>query len=66
MTKKKITVVLIINITITLFGFLTFLNHINSPEDWRFYASLVGFAIFLIFSVLLFRKLRKTTPDAKA
>lgn len=60
MTKKKITVILVTNLFMTLLGFLTFLNHIDKPSDWQFYASLIGFMTFFVFSVLLFRKLRKT------
>lgn len=61
MTKKKITVILVVNLFMTLLGLLTFLNHIDKPNDWKFYASLVGFVTFMVFSILLFRKLGKTT-----
>jgi len=63
MKKKKITAILVINLFLTLGGFLTFINHIDTPGDWRFYASLIGFVTFLVFSILIFIKLKKSTAN---
>ncbi len=39
-----------------LMGAYLFYQHIEQPDTWQFYASLIGLAIFILFAIIVFKK----------
>ena len=60
--KSYIIFGLVISLIASVFTFIIFIENYNAIERWKFYASLVGFLIFLlmfivnIFSLLYLKK----------
>lgn len=64
---SKYFIALILNVGLTLWSMFIFLNKgiEAGPNNWKFYASLLGALVFFVFTVLVFLQTIKSlkTPE---